>query len=134
MSKDIIKLDTNVIASAGVVGGREHNGPLGGFFDMYDRDDRFGEKTWERAESEMQRRALGLCMKKAELKESDIGALFAGDLLNQCVGSSYGLLDFDIPYFGLYGACQGIGKGEGDRGPFCRRSAKSMYGLVIRSA
>jgi len=111
MSKEIIELDTTVIASAGVVGGKEHDGPLGGFFDMYDKDDRFGTDTWEKAENEMQRRAFSLCMKKTGLCESDIGALFAGDLLNQCVGSSYGLLDFDVPYFGLYGACSTAAEG-----------------------
>ena len=53
----------------------------------------------------MQRRALTLALEKSGFKGSDIGAMFAGDLLNQCIGSAYGLLDFDIPYFGLYGAC-----------------------------
>ena len=50
-------------------------------------------------------------LKKSGLREKDIGALFAGDLLNQCVGSAYGLLDFDIPYFGLYGACSTAAEG-----------------------
>ena len=62
-------------------------------------------KTWELAESEMQRLAFNTALAKLSLSEQSVGALFAGDLLNQCVSSSYGLLDFDIPYFGLYGAC-----------------------------
>lgn len=53
----------------------------------------------------MQRFALNLALGKASLHDADLGALFAGDLLNQCVGSAYGLLSFNIPYFGLYGAC-----------------------------
>jgi stage V sporulation protein AD len=68
-------------------------------------------KTWESAESEMQRQAFNVALAKVGYKDSDVGALFAGDLLNQCVGSAYGLLGFDIPYFGLYGACSTSGEG-----------------------
>ena len=94
-----IPLNAHVIASASVVGNREKNGPIGECFDMYDLTDRFEQKTWEMAESEMQRRALNLAIKKAKIKESDLGAIFAGDLLNQCVGAAYGLMDFPSPYF-----------------------------------
>ena len=105
MSKRLLHLDSGILAAASVVGKNEHEGPLGGMFDMHDTADRFGQDTWERAESEMQRRALGLAMGKANLRDRDIDALFAGDLLNQCVASAYGLMSYDIPYFGLYGAC-----------------------------
>ena len=91
--------------SASVVGRREYEGPLGELFDLHDPTDKFGMNTWEKAESEMQRLALNTALAKVSATEREIGALFAGDLLNQCVGSSYGLLAFDIPYFGLYGAC-----------------------------
>ena len=111
MAGEIIALDAVICGAAGIVGKKEHEGPLGGYFDMYDETDAFGTDTWEKAESEMQRRALSLAMKKASLKESDIGSLFAGDLLNQCIGSAYGLLDFNIPYFGLYGACSTAAEG-----------------------
>lgn len=100
-----------IFSAASVVGRKEHEGPLGERFDLYDTGDRFGCKTWEMAESEMQRMALSLAMERARLTEGQIGALFAGDLLNQCVGSAYGLLDFDIPYFGLYGACSTAAEG-----------------------
>lgn len=101
------------IISAGSVAGREEQmGPLGGSFDMTDtEDDSFGMKTWEKAESEMQRLALGFAMEKAGLDEDSIDAMFAGDLLNQCVGSNYGLADYKIPYFGLYGACSTASEG-----------------------
>ncbi len=95
----------SIVAGAAVVGNKEFAGPLGGDFDLYCNDDRFGMDTWEKAESEMQRQALGIAMKKAGCTEDDLDAVFAGDLLNQCTGSSFGLLDFGIPYFGLYGAC-----------------------------
>ena len=88
-----------------MVGHKEHDGPIGDCFDLYDQTDRFAQSTWEKAESEMQKRALTLALSKLNLKQDDIDAMFAGDLLNQCIGSAYGLLEFDIPYFGLYGAC-----------------------------
>ena len=94
-----------MISAASAVGKKEHEGPVGDCFDIHDSSDKFGQKTWEKAESEMQRLALNVALSKVKLDERDIDALYAGDLLNQCVGSSYGLLDFDIPYFGLYGAC-----------------------------
>ncbi len=92
-------------AAAAVVGKSEAEGPIGDCFDLYDKTDRFGQKTWEMAESEMQRLALRRALSKAGIGEWEVDAMMAGDLLNQCVGSAYGLLDFTIPYFGLYGAC-----------------------------
>lgn len=106
-----IPLNAHIVSSASVVGNRERNGPIGEHFDMFDTTDKFGQKTWEMAESEMQRRALNLAIKKGEKKESDLGAIFAGDLLNQCVGAAYGLMDFPAPYFGLYGACSTMAEG-----------------------
>ena len=100
-----------IIASASVVGKWEHEGPLGECFDLHDSTDKFGMKTWELAESEMQRLAFNTALAKLSASEQRVGALFAGDLLNQCVSSSYGLLDFDIPYFGLYGACSTAAEG-----------------------
>ena len=100
-----------ILAAASAVGKQEHEGPLGSCFDYFDPTDRFGVKTWEKAESEMQRIAFAGAMGKFGVTETDIDALFAGDLLNQCVGSAYGLLDFDVPYFGLYGACSTAAEG-----------------------
>ena len=94
-----------ILDAASVVGKEEYEGPLGEYFDLHDSTDKFGMKTWELAESEMQRLAFNTALSKLSICERSVDALFAGDLLNQCVSSSYGLLDFDIPYFGLYGAC-----------------------------
>ena len=106
MQSKILKFNNAaIVASASVVGKQEHEGPLGELFDIHDPTDKFGMKTWEMAESEMQRLSFNTALSKLAVSERQIDALFAGDLLNQCVGSSYGLLDFDIPYFGLYGAC-----------------------------
>ena len=111
MRKDVLELHTNILASASVVGKKESAGPLGRLFDLKGEDDRFGAKTWEGAESEMQHLALNTLLAKSGKKEQEIDALFAGDLQNQCVGSAYGLLDFDLPYFGLYGACSTCAEG-----------------------
>ena len=59
----------------------------------------------------MQRLALNTALAKGELSEGEIDAIFAGDLLNQCVGAAYGLKDFAVPYFGLYGACSTAAEG-----------------------
>lgn len=88
------------------VGGREEGGgPLGEKFDFTTNDDRFGMDTWERAEGEMGRISLNIALKKANLLNTDIDVLLAGDLENQCVASSSGLYSFGIPYVGLYSAC-----------------------------
>ena len=99
------KLNAAIISAATVVGKKEHEGPLGAHFDFFSLDDRYGQNTWEASESEMQRIALSYAMRKMDIMENDIDLMFAGDLLNQCVGSAYGLLSYDIPYLGLYGAC-----------------------------
>lgn len=105
MNDRVFELHAYVAASGSVVGGKERNGPLGNLFDMHDPDDRFGQSTWEKAESEMQRRALCIALEKWGRDQNALDAILAGDLLNQCVGSAYGLLDYHVPYFGLYGAC-----------------------------
>jgi len=105
MNQEHISLRAAILSHASAVGKKEFEGPLGACFDLHDSDDLFGKKTWESAEGEMQRMAFHLALSKAGLTDKCVGALFAGDLLNQCVGSAYGLLSFDIPYFGLYGAC-----------------------------
>ncbi len=113
MQKNVIRLSRQVgiLSCATVVGKQEQQGPLGGRFDLFDTTDRFGQSTWEKAESEMQHLALNLALSKKKMDASELDALFAGDLLNQCIGSSYGLLSFDAPFFGLYGACSTAAEG-----------------------
>ena len=88
------------------VGGfEEGQGPLGNLFDMIDKKDLFGMKTWEKAESEMSRIALNIALKKLGISEKELNVIVAGDLQNQCVASSSGLFTFGVPFLGLYGAC-----------------------------
>ena len=107
----ILELNSAILAAASVVGGKEREGPLGRYFDFVNPGDRFGQDTWESAESEMQRIALAGVLGKAHRSEQDVDLLLAGDLLNQCAGSAYGLLSYSIPYLGLYGACSTSAEG-----------------------
>lgn len=94
------------VKSHAAVGGRkESEGNLARYFDFTDQSDTFGKKTFEQSESEMQRLALNFALKKASVEPSELEAIYAGDLLNQCTGSSYGLAGFGAPFFGLFGAC-----------------------------
>ncbi len=112
MQNRILKFNNTFLSSsASVVGKCEYEGPLGGYFDIYDSTDKFGMNTWELAESEMERLAFNTSLAKISSFEQNIDAIFAGDLQNQCVSSSYGLLNFDVPYFGLYGACSTAAEG-----------------------
>ena len=86
------------VLSFAAVGGRfEGEGPLRDYFDELSEDHFFGEKTWEKGESAMQRRALSHALEKAALRERDLDLIFAGDLLNQCTGSSFALRSSRCP-------------------------------------
>ena len=95
----------SALAYAAVGGKKEGEGPLARDFDLLCDDSSFGEQTWEKAESRLQKDAVNKALEKARLSSGDIDLIFAGDLLNQCVGSTYGLRDLEIPFLGLYGAC-----------------------------
>ncbi|MBR1853590.1 MAG: stage V sporulation protein AD [Lachnospiraceae bacterium] len=99
-----------ITESASVVGKKEGEGPLGLLFDVVGDDDLFGGASWEEAESSLQKQAVGLVLEKAGLKAEDINLLFAGDLLGQSIASSFGLSVYQIPHFGLYGACSTCGE------------------------
>ena len=90
---------------ASVAGKKELQGPLGHLYDLTSQDTKFGEKTWEQAEKRMQQMALNKLLQKAGLKPGDIDLVYSGDLLNQCIGSSFTLRNTNIPHLGLYGAC-----------------------------
>ena len=94
-----------ILSYASVAGKKEAQGPLGNTFDLTSNDTSFGQKTWEKAETEMQKTAIQLALDKIALTESDISAAFVGDLLNQCIGSSFSMRNTKVPTFGLYGAC-----------------------------
>ncbi|MBE7001356.1 MAG: stage V sporulation protein AD [Ruminococcaceae bacterium] len=94
-----------ITAWASVAGKKEAEGPLGKTFDITNDDAYFGEKSWEQGEKKMQQIALDTLLKKAGIAAKEIGVVFSGDLLNQCIGSSFTLRNMGIPHVGLYGAC-----------------------------
>lgn len=100
----------SVLSHANIGGKFESQGLLADYFDELEQDSFFGEKTWEKAESAMQKRVLSRALRKAGLQASELDYIFAGDLLNQCIGSAFGLREFGIPFFGLYGACSTMGE------------------------
>ena len=94
-----------ITAWASVAGKKEKMGPLGHGFDVTNDDTYFGETTWEQGEKKMQQIALETLASKAGLLQTDFELVFSGDLLNQCIGSSFTLRNTGIPHLGLYGAC-----------------------------
>lgn len=101
----------SIAAYASIAGKMEGEGPLSQYFDKTNDDITFGEKSWEKSESRMQNDVVNLALKKANMTPNSIDILFGGDLLNQCIGSTFGLLDFEIPFLGLYGACSTMAEG-----------------------
>lgn len=101
-----------ILGFGSVVGKKEHDGPLGKEFDSFSEDSRFGEKTFEKAESRLQSLAVGKAAERAGIRLKELDMIFAGDLLNQCIGSSFGLRELGIPFIGLYGACSTMALGS----------------------
>jgi stage V sporulation protein AD len=105
--KYTVELQTKpaVLSFASVVGKKEYEGPYGRYYDKNYNDTTLGEKSWEKAESRLQNEAVNIALRKANLKNSDIDCIFAGDLLNQCISSTFGLKGLNIPFLGQFGAC-----------------------------
>lgn len=99
-----------ISASASVVGQKEGEGPLGEYFDRVIDDPMAGQNTWEEAESEMQRQLVEELLIKSGLQAKEIRYFFAGDLLGQLIATSFGISGFEVPIFGLYGACSTMGE------------------------
>ncbi len=112
IGKASIRFDKPAFISdyASVVGKLESEGPLGNGFDKVVLDPMFGGTCWEEAESLLQNETLKTLFKKADLRPADIRYIFAGDLLGQLIASAFGIIDFNVPFFGLYGACSTMGE------------------------
>lgn len=94
-----------ITAWASIAGKKESEGPLAHCFDITSQDTYFGQNTWEQAEKRMQQLALRKLTEKAGIQMHDLEILFSGDLLNQCICSSFSMRNMGIPHLGLYGAC-----------------------------
>lgn len=109
----ILENPVGVLGSAAVGAQKEGEGPIGKDFDFIIPDSRFGEATFEKAESKMQRLAGETALKKCGMAFSDMDYILAGDLLNQCIASSYSARSSGVPYIGLYGACSTFAEAVG---------------------
>ena len=94
-----------ILECASIVGPKEAQGPLSKYFDQTLDDEFWGEKTWEKAESKIIKETVNTVISKSGVPSSEIDCCFAGDLLNQCISSSFGLRGLNIPFFGVFGAC-----------------------------
>lgn len=101
------ELEKNIYLTTGVslVGSKEGEGPLASYFDIIEKDDKLGEKTFEKAERKMFIKAISECIKKSGLLSSKIDLYVGGDLMNQLVSSNYAASELEIPFLGLYNAC-----------------------------
>lgn len=90
---------------AAIVGKKEGEGPLGKFFDQVYQDTYFGQETWEQAESELLRLTVIKALEKGRVSREEVNFMLAGDLINQCTSTSYGIRDLEIPILCVYGAC-----------------------------
>lgn len=97
-----------ILSYSSVVSKKEGQGPLADLFDIIDDDTSFGMPSWEKAESQMQKQAFHKAIEKAKLKTADVNYIFAGDLLNQCISSSFSSRETLVPYIGVYGACSNM--------------------------
>ena len=112
IGKQTVRLSNGVsiLSAASTVGPKEAEGPLGKYFDQRIEDSFFGEESWELAESKFVEKNMLLVLQKANLKSKDMDYVLCGDLLNQCTGSTFGIKNLDIPFFGLFGACSTMGE------------------------
>jgi len=107
LGKQTLKYDNSptIVETSSIVGPKESNGPLAKYFDKCLEDEFWGEKTWEKAESKIIKETTNIVLGKSNIPSQNIDFCFAGDLLNQCISSSFGLREINIPYFGVFGAC-----------------------------
>lgn len=94
-----------LFGTASIVGPKEAEGPLASYFDNCLEDEFWGEKSWEKAESKIIKETVNTVISKSGLASDKIDYCFAGDLLNQCISSSFGLRELNIPFIGIFGAC-----------------------------
>ena len=99
-----------ILESACVCGSKEGEGPLKDTFDYIEEDSLFGCDTWEEAESALQEKTIDVLLEKSGYKKTDFRYIFAGDLMGQLIATTFGILKFEIPLFGLYGACSTMGE------------------------
>lgn len=88
----------HILSAASIVGKKEGDGPLGKYFDRVGEEDGlFGCKSWEEAESFLQKEAVSMAIQKAGIEKWQLRMIYAGDLLAQTIASSFGIMGFHTP-------------------------------------
>lgn len=107
VGKQTVLFSDNVYVAghANIAGKKEGQGPLRAFYDFIMSDAEWGEKSWEKTESKMQKYAAEHAVSNSNLSFSDLDYVFAGDLLNQCIAAGFAFRESNVPFFGVYGAC-----------------------------
>ena len=107
LGKQTIKLDNppSILTTASIAGPKEADGPLAKYFDKLLDDEMWGEKSWEKAESKIVKETVNTLISKSGIPSEKVEYCFAGDLVNQCISSSFGLRELNIPFYGIFGAC-----------------------------
>ena len=101
----------HILSGASIVGKKEGEGPLGSYFDKIGGEDGlFGMDSWEEAESTLQKEAVSMAIGKAGIEKWKLRTIYTGDLLAQSIASSFGIMGFHTPIYGLYGACSTMGE------------------------
>lgn len=100
-----------IVEAASVVGRKENEGNLAGKFDYFFEDAMCNCESWEQGESEFVKKCIDILLKKSGKSATDIDFVIAGDLMNQVTSTTFGVKSYNIPYFGLFGACSVIGEG-----------------------
>ena len=107
LGKQTIKFDNppTILNTATIVGPKEADGPLAKYFDKCLEDEMWGEKSWEKAESKFVKETVNTLISKSGIPTEKIEYCFAGDLINQCISSTFGLRELNVPFYGIFGAC-----------------------------
>ncbi len=100
-----LEMNVSLVKGVSLVGRKEGEGPLSDYFDFIEKDDKMGEKTFEKGERKMFFKTISECIKKSGLKKEEIDLYVGGDLMNQLVSSNYTASELEIPFLGLYNAC-----------------------------
>ena len=135
LGSQTIKLDNpvTILETASIVGSKEAEGPMAQYFDKCLEDEFWGEKTWEKAETKIVKETTNMCIVKSKVPAENINYCFAGDLLNQCISSSFGLRDLGIPFYGIFGACSTFVEGMQLASIFVDSGA-AEYALCVASS
>ncbi|MDO4566001.1 MAG: stage V sporulation protein AD [Oscillospiraceae bacterium] len=125
--------DIRIESYAAIVGKKEKEGPLGDYFEHFEEDTTLGKPSWEKSETELQRRTFALALDRRSLSPSNIDMLFGGDLLNQCIASGYAFRETGLPFLGLYGACSTMALSLAMASAFCEGGAADRAAAITSS-